>query len=82
MVPDNTSTYEIRESAGATHTDIDLAVWALADNGDWLQIAPEAALLPYVELSVPGTGYRRVFGQVTDTNGGAAGNIDLIAAGD
>lgn len=67
---------------GATHTDIDLSVWALADNGDWLQIATEAALLPYVELSVPGTGYRRVFVQVTDTNGGAAGNIDLIAAGD
>ena len=82
VVPDNTSTYEIRESAGATHTEIDLAVWALADNGDWLQIATEAALLPYVELSVPGTGYRRVFVQVTDTNGGAAGNIDLIAAGD
>lgn len=69
-------------AGGATHTDIDVAVWALADNGDWLRVATQAALLPYVELSVPGTGYRRVFVQVADTNGGAAGNIDIIAAGD
>lgn len=80
--PDNTSTYEIRESAGATHTDIDLTVWALADTGDWVQIASEAALAPFVELSVPGTGYRQVFVRVTDTNGGDAGDIDLLVAGD
>lgn len=71
-------------AGGATHTDIDVAVWALADNGDWLRVATQADLLPYVELSVPGTGYRRVFVQVTAVAGGIlnVGNIDIIAAGD
>lgn len=66
----------------ATHTDIGLSVWAQADNGDWLRVAVAASLLPFVELSVPGTGYRQVFVQVTAVNGGADGNIDLIVAGD
>lgn len=66
----------------STHTDISVAVWARADSGDWLRVAVAASLLPFVELSVPGTGYRQVFVQVTAVNGGADGNVDLLAAGD
>jgi len=66
----------------STHTDISLSVWAQADTGDWLRVATAASLLPFVELSVPGTGYRQVFVQVTAVNGGADGNIDLLVAGD
>lgn len=68
---------------GATHTDIDIAVWALADTGEWVRVATSATLPPYVELSIPGTGYRRVFVQVTAVAGIIGlGNIDMLMAGD
>jgi hypothetical protein len=69
-------------AGAATHTSIDVSVWAQADSGNWLRVATSATLLPYVELSISGTGYRQVFVQVSAVNGGAAGNIDLVAAGD
>ena len=67
---------------GTTHTDIDVAVWALTDNGAWVRVAVAATLLPYVELNVSGTGYRAVFVEVTAVNGGADGDLVLSAAGD
>ena len=70
-------------AAGATtHTHIDLTVWALADTGDWVTIASASDLLPFVEFSVPGTGYRAIFVQVTDAKHGADGNLDMLLAGD
>lgn len=80
--PDNTSEYEIRSAFPATHANIDVSVWAQADTGDWLRIGHTDSLEPYVELSVPGTGYRQVFVQVTDFAGGLAGQLDLLVAGD
>lgn len=69
-------------AGAATHTSIDLTVWAQSDNGDWLIVATSATLAPYRELVISGTGYRPIFVEVTAGNGGAAGNLDLIAAGD
>jgi hypothetical protein len=69
-------------AGAATHTDIDVAVWAQADSGNWVRVATSATLLPYVEIVVNGTGYRQVFVQVSAVNGGVAGNIDILAAGD
>lgn len=80
--PDATSTYEIRASFPATHTSIDADVWALADTGDWLLVDELSGVEPYAEVSVPGTGYRQVYIQVTAVTGGLTGNLKLCAAGD
>lgn len=68
----------------ASHPDISLSVWAQADSGNWVRVATAASLIPFVELSVPGTGYRQVFVQVTAVSGGigSVGNIDILTAGD
>lgn len=80
--PDNTSEYEIRAAFPASHANIDVSVWVLADTGDWLRIAHTDSLEPYVELVVAGVGYRQAFVQVTDFAGGLAGQLDVLVAGD
>jgi len=80
--PDNTSEYEIRASFPASHANIDVSIWAQADTGDWLRINHTDSLEPFVELQVPGTGYRQVFVQVTDYAGGLTGQLDVLVAGD
>jgi len=65
----------------ATHTSIDVAVWALADTGDWVRVGTAAAVLPDTEVKIGGVGYRRCYVQITAVNGGGAGTLTLHATG-
>ena len=65
----------------ATHTSLDVTVWAYADTGEWVQVGSAAAVLPSVETKIGGVGYRRCYVQITATNGGADGTLTLHATG-
>lgn len=65
----------------ATHTSINLTVWAQTDLGDWVVVGTAASLAPLTEIMVNGVGYRSAYVQVTAVNGGATGSIEIFAAG-
>lgn len=65
----------------ATHTSIDVAVWAWADTGEWVRVGILATVLPLTEVKIPGLGYRRCYVQIVAANGGAAGSIVVNATG-
>lgn len=65
----------------ATHTDVDIEVSALTDLGDWVVLTTVSGLTPLKEVLVEGTGHRRIYARVSATNGGAAGTLNIFAAG-
>lgn len=65
----------------ATHTSINLTLWAYTSLGHWVQVDTAASLAPSVEVVLDGAGYRRVFVQVTTATGGATGSLNIYVAG-
>jgi len=65
----------------ATHTSLDVTVWAYADTDEWVQVGSAAGVLPSVETKIGGVGYRRCYVQITAANGGATGTLTLNATG-
>lgn len=71
-----------RNKAGAAPADVSFRVWV--QTGPllgWAILSSHAAVLANTELRIPSTGYRRVYLQVTATNGGDE-TIDVWLAGE
>ena len=65
----------------ATHTSINVTLWAYTSLGHWVQVDTASTVLPSSEVVLQGAGYRRIAVQVTAVNGGATGSLNIYLAG-